>query len=128
VLSAALPAAQQLQHPQCTSKTRFCCSYVALHVQARFVHAEPRGVQLPQRHLYLMERLEDKVAAINARITGWKKALSAALAAVAPAPGAAAGSAEAAAAAEGLEIAPVGVPVQVGTSTALADAAPMVSL
>jgi hypothetical protein len=73
-------------------------------------------MQLPQRHLYLMERLEDKMAAINARITGWKKALTAALAAAAPAAGAAAGS-DAAAAAEGLEIAPVGVPVQVGVAS-----------
>ncbi|WIA13462.1 hypothetical protein OEZ85_007042 [Tetradesmus obliquus] len=82
--------------------------------EARLVHAEPRGVQLPQRHLYLMERLEDKVAAINARISGWRKALAAALAAAAPANGQAAGNGEAAAAAaaEGLEIAPVGVPVQ----------------
>lgn len=89
-------------------------SCAALSVQARLVHAEPRGVQLPQRHLYLMERLEDKVAAINARITGWRKALAAALAAAAPAHGAAAGADAAAEAAEGLEIAPVGVPVQVG--------------
>ncbi|KAF6255494.1 DNA polymerase alpha/epsilon subunit B-domain-containing protein [Scenedesmus sp. NREL 46B-D3] len=60
-----------------------------------------------------MERLEDKVAAINARISAWKKALAAALAAAAAQPGSTPDTAEAAAAAaDGLDIAPVGVPVQ----------------
>lgn len=82
--------------------------WLVVNVQARFIHAEPCGVQLPSRHLYMMERLEDKVAAVNSRITAWRKWLTRALAA-APA----AGQEGAGSRPKGLEVAPVGVPVQV---------------
>jgi hypothetical protein len=77
------------------------------------VHAVPRGVQLPSRHLYLLERLEDKVASINSRIAAWQHWLAAALT---PAAGtaAAAGAAEGSSADSGIEWSPVGAPVQVG--------------
>jgi hypothetical protein len=80
------------------------------------VHAVPKGVQLPSRHLYLLERLEDKVAAVNTRINTWQQWLAAALAAQAAAAAAAAGggSAEGSGGADGsIEWAPVGAPVQV---------------
>jgi len=104
------------------------------------VHAVPKAVQLPGRHLYLLERLEDKVAAINTRIHTWQQWLAAALAAAAaaaaaataaatpPAEGAAAGGGrDGVAGAEGaagsgsgagsssgsIEWAPVGAPAQV---------------
>lgn len=72
--------------------------------EPRFIHAEASGVQLPARHLYMMERLEDKAAAINSRITAWKKWLSSALA----------GNQSAGGRAAAMEVAAVGVPVQVG--------------
>lgn len=65
------------------------------------LHVEPRGVQLPSRHLYLCEPLEAKVAAINARISAWQRWLGQALS------GTAGDSSSAP------ETAPVGVPVQV---------------
>lgn len=89
---------------------------VASVLQARFLHAEPLGVQLPARHLYLMERLEDKVAAVNNRIKAWRKWLTSVLAAAQRAEDKAA---EDSATAQGLEVAPVGVPVQVGLPGAL---------
>jgi hypothetical protein len=75
------------------------------------VHAVPKGVQLPSRHLYLLERVEDKVAAINTRITNWRQWLAAAVAAAAAAPGASA--AAAADSSSSTEWSPVGAPVQV---------------
>lgn len=79
------------------------------------VHVVPKGVQLPSRHLYLLERLEDKVAAINSRITTWQQWLAAALAAQAAAAAAAGGgSVEGSGGADSsIEWAPVGAPVQV---------------
>lgn len=94
-------------------------------MQARVIHVEAGGVQLPQRHLYLMERLEDKVAAVNARIGAWRRWLQTALAAEAASASPASASAPAAAGAgekedsaaagggRSTEILPVGVPVQV---------------
>ena len=80
------------------------------------VHAVPMGVQLPARHLYLLERLEDKVAAINSRITTWQQWLAAALAAAAAtaaAASAANGSSGAGSSSSSIEWSPVGAPVQV---------------
>lgn len=79
------------------------------------VHAVPKGVQLPARHLYLLERLEDKVAAINSRITTWQQWLAAALAAAAAtaAASAANGSSGAGSSSSSIEWSPVGAPVQV---------------
>jgi hypothetical protein len=79
------------------------------------VHAVPKGVQLPARHLYLLERLEDKVAAINSRITTWQQWLAAALAAAAAAAAASAanGSSGAGSSSSSIEWSPVGAPVQV---------------
>jgi hypothetical protein len=75
------------------------------------VHAVPRGTQLSSRHLYLLERLEDKVAAINSRIAAWQHWLAAALA---PAAAGEAGAADGSNAYSGIEWSSVGAPVQVG--------------
>lgn len=75
------------------------------------VHAVPKGVQLPSRHLYLLERLEDKVAAINSRIAAWQNWLAAALT---PAAVGAAGAADGSSADSSIEWSPVGACVQVG--------------
>lgn len=88
------------------------------------VHAVPRGVQLPARHLYLLERLEDKVAAVNSRIGAWQQWLAAALASAAGAGGAGGGGdAEngGGSRSSGVEWAPVGAPVQVGVWLGLAQ-------
>jgi hypothetical protein len=74
------------------------------------VHVVPKGVQLPPRHLYLLERLEEKVAAVNSRIAAWQQWLAAAL------PAAAAGEATDSNGngSGSIEWAPVGAPAQVG--------------
>ncbi|KAF8059983.1 POLA2 [Scenedesmus sp. PABB004] len=74
--------------------------HAAAH-EGRVVHPELRGAALPARHHCLMERLEDKVAAVNARIAAWRAALGAALGGAAPRDGGAQP-----------EVAAVGVPVQ----------------
>lgn len=91
-----------------------CALFATL--QARMVHAVPKGVQLPSRHLYLLERLEDKVAAMNSRITTWQLWLAAALttAAAAGAGAGAAGAADGSSADSSIEWSAVGAPVQVG--------------
>jgi hypothetical protein len=86
-----------------------------LLLQARMVVVVPQGVHLPPRHLYLLERLEDKVAAINARIAAWKDWTAAALRASATAASSDGSGTAAAAAAAGLQHIdwhPVGAPAQ----------------
>eukprot|EP00879_Flechtneria_rotunda_P028383 GHRR01030488.1.p1 GENE.GHRR01030488.1~~GHRR01030488.1.p1 ORF type:complete len:500 (+),score=186.87 GHRR01030488.1:628-2127(+) len=80
--------------------------------EARMIHVEPLGVQLPARYLYLFECLEDKVAAMNGRITAWQRWLRQTLTTAAPGGRAAIAAAEVDADPGGLDIAPVGVPVQ----------------
>eukprot|EP00877_Chromochloris_zofingiensis_P003455 jgi/Chrzof1/1310/Cz10g02170.t1 len=47
--------------------------------QARHVTLEPCGSQLPSKHYYMVERVEDKVAAMHARMIEFKKWLRAKL-------------------------------------------------
>jgi hypothetical protein len=97
----------------CVCDSNFCCLLPAppqrTHTQVRALAVTTKGVQLPGRHLYLLERLEDKVAAVNGRIASWKQWTAAALAAAA-----AGGSSDDATPAAQLEWAPVGAPAQVG--------------